>query len=368
MRSLMNEWYTEYPESSRTDLKGRFISNDQEPHLGALNELFLHALFRRLAYEVDVAPSGSRNKRRPDFFLRHATLQDFDLEATVVNVSKEERARCRRAADLYDIVDRIRSIDFMILVSARSGPDRNPPGRKVLQMLDGWLGTLDPDKISPAQRLDDLPTKLYCYGDWKIKFHALPKGPEYRSEAFVSTPIQGLSTGVDRLDVDERIRRSLKKKISGYGQRNRPYVIAICTGMDDFFIPQPALDTALFGTMGMRANLDTGDRWSFRIPDGIFWGPRGPKNTRVSGVILVAGLSAATVSSLKLVYMNNPWAEYPLQDFPNIFDRHEVKVVNEHKPPELGLHEFFALSEYWPCAEDDEDIDWSPLKQELESL
>ena len=300
VRSLMNKWYMEYPESSRADLKGRFRSKDYGQHLGALNELFIHALFRHLGYEVDVASPGSSNRSRPDFALGSNTMPDFDLEATVAEFSSEERSRRKRTNVLQDTVNRMKSTDFILVVGAWSGPDTDPPSRKLRDELQQWLDGLDTDEVSStnANGMDDFPTYCFRHGDWQAKFWAVPKKDEFRGIA-EEHPIGGFLTGIHRLDSAGHIRRALKDKTTKYGLRERPYVIAVSFGSDNPFPRDRDLVAALLGSERWIVPRDVETVRIARERDGISWGPRGPQNTRVSGVILIQRLDAWNVATRK---------------------------------------------------------------------
>ncbi len=352
VRGLMNEWYAEYPKHSRADLKARFRSEDHGAHLGALNELFLHALFRRIGYEVGVVPAGPRNQRQPDFALTSNTLPDFDLEATVAEISREERSRRQRAAVFYKTVDRIKTTDFTLAVWARSGPDTDPPSRKLRNGLQQWVDRLDADAVPSTNTngMDDLPTHHFSHGGWRVKFWAMPKEAEFR-DVIEDTPIGVYLTGVHILDSQGHIRRALEDKTTKYGERRRPYVIAIATGIDNPFPRAGALRRALFGSERWLVQPETGAFGTARESDGIFWGPNGPRNTRVSGVILIPSLDAWRIAYLKLIYMENPWAKHRLLYCPTVFDRYFVnkddgKLMERNS--ELALHELFDLPRDWP--------------------
>ena len=210
VRALMNKWYVEYPKHSQADIKGRFRSADPGQHIGALNELFLHALFRRLGYQIDVVPSGPANRSRPDLALTSDVFPDFDLEATVADMPEKERSKIRRANVLYDTINRIRTTDFMLMIESWRGPDSDPPSRVLRMRLQAWLEGLDADKVSAREprRLDDLPTYPFSHEGWNVKLWAIPQKDEFRGEP-IDTPIGGFLSGVHRLDSAGQIRRAL---------------------------------------------------------------------------------------------------------------------------------------------------------------
>ena len=349
VRALMNKWFAEYPESARADLKGRFRSKDHGQHVGALNELFLHALFRHLGYEVDVTPVGSDNASRPDFLLTSDVMPNFDLEATVAEVSEDESKRRRRAAILYDSIDRITSADFMLAIKSWSGPGTDFQYRELRKELQRWLDGLDADSIPPVHELDDLPAYDFCHNGWQIQFWAVPV--ENESLDLDDDRIVGMRfTGMHQLDSTGHIRRALEDKTTKYGAHDRPFVIAVSAGPDNPYLSIRSLRLALFGHN--TAVLDDQGRFveSRREGSGTLWHHGAPRNTRVSGVILVKRLDAWNVSTRKPIYMENPWAKHLLLDISPVFDRwfgRRDDPASIHRPAELGLSEVFGLPEGW---------------------
>ena len=368
VRALMNRWYREYPETARADLRGRFRSKDIGQHTGALNELFLHALFRRLGYRIDVAPAGSDNRSRPDFLLASDAMPNFDLEATVAEVSGEERSRRLRAARIYDAIDRLDSPDFMLAIKSWSGPDIDPPTRNLRDELQKWLNGLDVNLVPATPRLDDRPSYDFNYGSWQIEFWAIPiedKHLELDDDRMVGVRF----TGIHKLDSAGHIRRALEDKTTKYGPRDRPFVIVVSAGADNPFISVRSLRLALFGHN--TAVFDDQGRHvaSRQNGSGVLWHHVLPVNTRVSGVILVKRLDAWNVSTRMPIYMENPWAEHPLLDVPSVFDRwfgSKDDPASIHRPAERGLSEVFDLPEGWPEGGDGIDrVDAAPASSTL---
>ena len=360
VRSLMNKWYMEYPECSRADIRGRFQYSDPGQHVGALNELFLFALFRRLGYEVDVAPPGSSNRSRPDLALTSEVLPDFDLEATVSEVPASERSRIRRANVLYDTINRIRTTDFMLMLGSWSGPNNDPPSRILRNKLQRWLDGLDVDEVASTRthRMDDFPTYQFSHEGWAVKVWAVLQKEGFRGSPLES-PIGGFLSGIHELDSLGHIRRALADKTTKYGPRDRPYVIAVAFGKDNPFPRVRNLETALFGSDKWLVYRNKGVIGRDRQTDGTFWGPKGPRNTRVSGVILIRRLDSWSFSDREPIYMENPWAKHPLLDLPKCFDRwfgSKDNPASIHRGPESSLSQLFNLPEGWPIGKDDDEL------------
>ena len=356
VRAVMNQWFAAYPESARADLRGRFRSKVHGQHAGALNELFLHELFRRLGYRLDVTPVGSDNVSRPDFLLTSDATPNFDLEATVAEISVEERKRRQRANVIYDTIDRIRSPNFMLAIESWSGPDTDLPSRKLRDELREWIDGLDFNSIVPGHQLDDLPTYDFCHDDWRIKFWAMPvqsEGLDVYDDRIIGMRV----TGIQPIDTIGDIRRALDDKTTKYGARDRPFVIAVSTGSENPFFSIRSLRPALFGSGKEIMPSGVGIADTIWEDDAVFWRSGEPRNTRVSGVFVVIRLDAWNFATKTPIYMENPWAEHPLLDVPPVFDRwfgSKDDPASIHRPAERGLSEVFDLPEDWPEGEPDD--------------
>ncbi len=353
VRTLMTDWCIEYPSRSRADLVGRFRSKDHGQHLGALNELFLHALFRRLNYTIDVMPAGPQNHTAPDFSLNSHDLPDFDLEITVAEVAEEERARRNRASVIYDSIDRIKTRNFMLFVESWSGPNLDLSSTWIRNTLSQWINQLDPCSIPREYDIDDLPrTEVDC-GSWKVKFRAVPVDSDSHGiddQRIIGAHSSGLDTPM-KLDNEDRIRRALQDKTTKYGPRDRPFVIAVGFGRDGIPPSVRSLQRALFGSEQWLVQSGVGVVSALRERNGLFWGPEGPRNTRVSGVVLIRSIDAWSVATAELLYMENPWAVHPLLDLPPVFERWFVSSTKKQlirSQAARSLARLFELPTSWP--------------------
>ena len=66
IREVLENWFSGYPDLGKSDLRGRFKSNDDRSHDGAFFELYLHEVLRKLGYEVQVHPLVDK-PTHPDF-------------------------------------------------------------------------------------------------------------------------------------------------------------------------------------------------------------------------------------------------------------------------------------------------------------
>lgn len=84
IRSLLELWFSNYPEEEQLDLRNRFRSKKKDdPHLGAFFELCVHQLLLTLNYQLEIHPQSSKSTR-PDFLVTDSIGSKFYLEATVL--------------------------------------------------------------------------------------------------------------------------------------------------------------------------------------------------------------------------------------------------------------------------------------------
>ncbi len=70
VRQLVDQWLARYPASSRDNLISRFRSLNDDAHLSAFFELFIHKLVTTRGHRVaNVEPKLSHTEKRPDFLI-----------------------------------------------------------------------------------------------------------------------------------------------------------------------------------------------------------------------------------------------------------------------------------------------------------
>ena len=146
--------------------------------------------------------------------------------------------------------------------------------------------------------------------------------------------------------LDGALRSKINKKATRYGQLNCPYIIAAnCLG--NLQTHKRDELTALFGTENPSFHHSEKHPILEGNPNGAWYGPKGPKNTRVSAVIFTRvfpwNLPKATVT-----LYHNPWGQYeyvgPLTELP------QVKLVDDKLETISGnsFGSIFSLSDDWP--------------------
>ncbi len=118
VRELLSEWVAAYPNSDRAALISRFRRTDRRGFLGAFWELYLHELFRRLGFAIELHPTIDGVRHRPDFLLSKEGTCVY-VEAVTKYEPQSYSADDERLASLIDAIGRVESRDFVVELDAR---------------------------------------------------------------------------------------------------------------------------------------------------------------------------------------------------------------------------------------------------------
>jgi len=354
IRNLLEDWFFSYPTDAQNELRSRFRSSDDIHHHSAFFELYLYSLLSRLEFEIEVHPKIPGQTTHPEFLASRNNTPCFFLEATLASGPIEEKAADKREKAVYETLDKMNSPNFFIGIEVHGSPDTPPPGRKWRSYLSDWLSKLDPDEIGEKLKggdLHDLPGVTLNHDKWNVTFRAIPKSSKTRGKKGIR-PIGLRFSGFWKCNEDEWIRKAIKEKTTKYGNPNLPYIIAINVisdyGKDDYMIMD-----VLFGQEGFTLNHKL-----IRDFNGIFRGPHGPQNTRVSGVIICENLSSGRITKTNPKLWHNPWSSFPInqdlwplpQYVPNL-----EKTRIELKPG-IKVAELFDLPVNWPIQNSRADL------------
>jgi hypothetical protein len=110
--------------------------------------------------------------------------------------------------------------------------------------------------------------------------------------------------------------------------------------------PHHAVD-ALFGSLRVAASaLSDGrlEQREERADNGVWRGPKGAQNTRLSAVISTELVDPWNLGSRRARLIRNPWAAKPLPSFPLGFDEYAPEGSKEGEK----MHVLFGLPKGWP--------------------
>jgi hypothetical protein len=192
---------------------------------------------------------------------------------------------------------------------------------------------------------------VFQYEQQGVCFKILPipreasRGTTQRSRA-----IGALMPEAQWVQPRQSIKNAILAKAARYGQLDAPYLIAI-DAMDDHADEESVIDAA-FGTLRVLVRR-TSSGFEERIGrdgDGVWRGPSGPVNTRVSGILSTERLTPWSLAQCRARLVLNPWSRHPLPDLPFPIDHLAVHQERLHRTDGLTLREIFELPEGWPGA------------------
>ena len=164
-------------------------------------------------------------------------------------------------------------------------------------------------------------------------------------------PIGILGSGVARMVAHwMSIRDGIKAKASRYGRLKQPYLVAVnASGQSaeqiDVMQALFGQETVVFTTADGRLQ---GEPRLSRTPNGVWAGPKGPVNRRVSGILCVGSLLPWTIAVHRPAIYHNPWARHPLGNHLMFLDNHRP-VDNQMVLAEgQRLETIMRLPKDWP--------------------
>lgn len=354
VRGLMERWLSKYPQYHRRALTRRLSLQDDVHFEAAFFELYCYELCNRLVEAIRVHPRLHNSSTRPDFELTVGSRRRLLLEAvTVDEVSKEARAARTRLQDVYNALNKVSSPDYFLKVED-TGELRTPiPGKRLRRQVQSFLDQLDYEEVRRLAAKHDLsafPETVFTYDGCTIVVSVIPVSPEHRGD-LEHRPVGMIGPGeAYRVDHHTPLREAVRKKARHYGRLRRPFVVAVnAVGMH---LEKMDILQALFGTEQYVVHWDPDP--SKREPqpsrklDGVFMGPRGPRNTRVSAVLVVSSLLPWTVAAQQPALYHNPWTRYPIIGALGKISEHRLVDDQLVETPGRPVAELLGLPERWP--------------------
>jgi hypothetical protein len=353
VRILTENWYQRIPPEERGDLRTRFRSRDSVSTLAAFWEIYLHEALLRHGFDVVVHPEIPGSERSPDF-LAKADEYSFYLEATCYFDQDRTSAEERRRERLYDAINQLWNPDFHVWLDIENETESSPSGAPLRKALDEWLKGLDPDEVAASHdpgNMFDLPNFTWERDGWTVSFWAIPIKPEARGRPD-SRLIGVYGTGEAKF-VDDKtpIRSRLGAKARRYGDLDRPFVIAFsCHAM---FVDHISIVDSLYGDEAVQFGHDAKGEIvtrGIRRRNGFWRGSEGPRNRRVSAVLIGRNIAPWNVVERSPVLWHHPFANNPL-DFEFVYPSQRLDLDQDRLVETAGtrsMHEFFELPPEWP--------------------
>ncbi|MGB9835032.1 MAG: hypothetical protein ACPLPW_08725 [bacterium] len=316
-RNLLEEWFQHFPSQAKRDFRERFRSEDDHHHYAAFFELYLFELFSRCGFSVEIHPEMDTKRTHPDFKVFKDGNPLFYLEAALAGISKEKKSAQKRKNKIIDAINKkIQSPNFFIGLEIHNISTQDPPKGVLCRFLEEKISNLDPDLIAEQFdkfELKGLPKWNWECGGWRITFYPIPKKVEARGKPG-KRPIGCIHSGLHLVTPQIGIREAIKDKNSKYGELDLPFMVALNV-LDEFKPDNIDIGNALFGeeivTIIFRGN-ELIDQRPGRKPNGAWFGPKGPYNTRISAALIAVNLLPWNIARVTPVLWQNPWASRPL--------------------------------------------------------
>jgi hypothetical protein len=346
VREVLDEWYSHHPDPGG-DLRSRFQQHDNRQHTSAWWELYTHALFRRLGFDVTVHPDLPEGTGRPDLLVSDGESQLY-VECVALFENRPARGNADARAWIFECINGTPNPDFMVDVDIESSGTRRPRKAEITNRITEWLDSLDYEAALALQARGAAHNRIFAFGDWEVRLTANPVLPKHRgkpSRLIGRYPFSGVYTVTSVTD----IRKLLEDKASQCRGADAPLVIAVhnCST----FAKDDDIEKAAFGSLtynyyeGVR---DSG--WWSRAPDG-YWHPGPPpRGATLSAVMFNERLTPYNVAEALPNLWINPWAEkrvgtrLPFRAY-SAFDSGEAYLAAEGTASAANV---FGLPEGWP--------------------
>jgi hypothetical protein len=364
IRTLLEDWFRDYPAFSQASLRGDFRSRNQQ-HDGAFFELYCHSLLRHQEFAVIVQHVVDELVGKPiDFLVQSDNISRFFLEATVARNPDRTEANQRKVEPLREALNALDSPYFRVSLEIERESSQNLSLPAICRGLSAWLQTLKYDDIAAhwkACAYDDLPTWSWEQDGWSILFTPIPKPREDQG-----TPGEMISYQLSEVhwtSLQNSLHRTLEFKAKRYGILKLPYVIAVNVLAADSLGSD--MGDVLFGKSIVVVDTQSGKSSWTRSPlvsgrpageNGLWLGRSDPgpqaRNRQVSAVLLINGLMPWSVAQQPPLLWHNPWAENPLSidmwQGPQMIYNAEVSPPQLEKREGKKIWEILALNPNWP--------------------
>ncbi|MBU1672318.1 MAG: hypothetical protein KKF41_10495 [Actinobacteria bacterium] len=367
VRELLEKWFDIFPESedglNKRDLLSTFRNEDDDRAvLSAFFEMYCHALLYHQGFVCEARPHTK--DKNFDLLAKRNNKPEFCLECTTVSgVSNQEFKANKVVNYIYDELDeRVLSPNFFLFVKVEQEGSQMPAVSRIAPRLNSWIQSLDLEEVTRQAAGNSSwlvnPPSL-CKLDlvdprgWHLTFIVIPKKENARGKPDVR-PIGMESAGAKWVKFDRALRKRLEEKARRYGQLSLPYIIAV-DGLD-LYADEDDFETVLTGTEGIHELDNTGCERLEEVRLQNFWyGPAGPRNRKVSGVLSAVYLTPNQAASKVPLLWLNPWAEHVLNS--NLWQGPKkvlrpkdsiTKPLEVHAVPGNVGYEILDLDPNWP--------------------
>jgi hypothetical protein len=181
VREVLNVWVNRFAslhdETAVNDLVGRMRSKDDIAFYAAFWELYLHELFVRLGFDIEVHPESGKDTR-PDFRVSRSGREMY-VEAVMPNPRASRSNESKGSNTVIEYIEAAFDADFSVGVRFVAGSGSVPSKKQVVRDVEGWLSSLswsDPldGGIDPRSPRPETELRIR---NWVIGLRAWPRSP-----------------------------------------------------------------------------------------------------------------------------------------------------------------------------------------------
>jgi hypothetical protein len=149
--------------------------------------------------------------------------------------------------------------------------------------------------------------------------------------------------GVQLIQTKSQIYERIRRKSSHYGELDIPYLLAL--NISDLMADMDDFTDAVLGSEAFLYDFETDEIQPFRKRDGAWFGPNGPHNKRMSGILLFQQLRPESIHICEPVLWHHPFANIPLNfySFPFIQQIPNREKGKYELRPGLNSHEHLSV-------------------------
>lgn len=289
VRNVINEWFIDYPQSEKSELKTRF----RKAFSPAFFELFVYQLFTKQGFTLTPHPQIIGTNKAPDFLAEKGDLSFYIEAKEITDTSEAEASVNKKVNAIYDALSRLNIPNYWLIIEQlKIKSIEQPSSKKIIGYLESQL----PDYIS---KIVEANIELSDWGrimplvvdkeDVKLVVRLFPKSAEHSQNK--STPtIGGLPGGSGwGYGEEELIRTAVHKKASRYGELDKPYLICINV-FSRLGVTDTGVENALLGSL-IDSYPNSPENLQFqrkRGENGVFYSESGLTKTRVSGIFVTS--------------------------------------------------------------------------------
>jgi hypothetical protein len=198
--------------------------------MGRPRELYLHEVYSRSGFDVEIHPDVPGSEKHPDFRVE-GLGERFYIEAVRVGEPPLDVGQQRRLREVEALLDSLRSEDYTIHFSWYAVGPAAPSTRQLRAEISAWLQALDPEDSNDSTTFQTIGAALEWIRDgWHLVFEAIRRP----SVAASSTAAIGIRGPAEARAVDNAagILRVLDSKANRYGTLDAPLVIAVLSNTE----------------------------------------------------------------------------------------------------------------------------------------